>query len=216
MEKIKSEIVLSNLNWRYAVKKFDSTQKLSDADLKTLEDALLLSASSSGLQPWKFIIVKSQDVKKKLTPVSYNQPQIEDCSHLVVFCHAKKIDENYIEKYIQHTAKVRGVPADGLKAFKDSMVGSIVKGPVSQIVDHWTARQTYIALGFLLTTAAMIGVDSCPMEGFNSVEYDKILGLTETNYKSVAIVALGFRSSSDTFQAFKKVRFPKEELITEI
>src|SRR5438045_2187612 len=100
MEKINNEVIIAHLNWRYAVKKFDPKKKVSDSDWKTLEEAMRLSASSFGLQPWKFIVVKNQEMKKKLTPASWNQPQIEGCSHLVVFTHAKKITEDYVEKYI--------------------------------------------------------------------------------------------------------------------
>jgi nitroreductase len=209
----KSEELLKQLNWRYAVKKFDSHKKIAESDWDTLAEVLRLAPSSYGLQPWKFLLVQNQEVRKKLTPFSWKQMQVEDCSHLLVFTTLKKVSEAHVHRMIAHTERVRGMPAGALKGYADFIAADVVSGPRGQISQHWTQRQAYIAMGCLMTAAALLGVDTCPMEGIDAVKYDEILGLKDTDHATVAVVALGYRSSDDASQAHKKVRFPLDHVI---
>ncbi len=201
------------LEWRYAVKQFDSTKKISQSDWEILQESLRLSASSYGLQPWKFLHIESANLRKKLRPLSWNQSQIEDCSHLVVLCHRKSIDDAYIRKFIDEVARQRNISYDSLKDYHEMILGSF-KGPLKDpaVVAAWTARQVYIALGTLLTTAALLHIDACPMEGFQAANYDKVLNLEGSPFASVVVCALGYRSANDANQRAKKVRFEKDEL----
>ena len=209
---ITSNKLVEQLNWRYATKAFDASKKISDADWATLTEVLRLSPSSYGLQPWKFIVVKNPAVRKQLRPVSWNQSQIEEASHMIVFAALKKMDEAYVDHFIATTAKVRGLDVAVLKGYRDMMVGDLVKGPRSAVIASWSQRQTYIAIGTLLTSAAVLEIDACPMEGFDPSKYDEILGLNKTDYASVAVVTLGYRSAADKSQNDAKVRYSAEEV----
>jgi nitroreductase len=208
--------ILEALNWRYAVKKFDNTKKISDSDWEILSESIRLAPSSYGLQPWKFLIVKDPAVRKKLTPISWNQTQIEDCSHLVVITTLKKVSEEHITKHINHTAATRGMDPANLAGYKDMMVGNLVKGPAAEFSQFWTQRQAYIAMGFLMETAAMMKIDTCAMEGISPTDYDKVLGLESSAWKTVAVVACGYRSAEDSYGKMKKVRFHANDVIQTI
>ena len=207
------ETFLTHMNWRYAVKKFDPTQKISDKDWQVLEESLSLSPSSYGLQPFQFLIVQNAELRKKLTPVSYGQQQIENCSHLVVLTYLKTVSENYISTFIQNVAKTRGIPESGLEAYKQVMIGDVVRGPRSAQISTWSSRQTYIAMGGFMTAAALLNVDTCPMEGIDTAQYDEILSLKNTDYATVAVIAAGYRAKDDGYQHAKKVRMDKNNLI---
>lgn len=200
------------LEWRYATKKYDASKKISAQDWKTLTEALIQAPSSYGIQPWKFLVVENPKIREQLKPVSWNQTQVTDASHYVVFAYKSEIDEAFVQKYIDRIAEVRGVPAEALNDFKNMMINNLAKGPEEKI-NVWSQRQAYIAMGFLLETAALLKIDATPMEGFDPAAYDKILGLEGTGWKSVATVALGYRHSEDSFQALKKVRFAENDLI---
>jgi len=203
--------LVQQLNWRYATKKFDSAKKISDSLWDALEDSLVLTPSSYGLQPWKFAVVKSSDLKKKLRPHSWDQSQIEDCSHLVVFLSKEKMLEADIDRYIERIAAVRGVPKTNYEAYRKIMIGDVVQGPRSAWVSEWAARQVYIALGNLMTAAAVVSVDACPLEGIDPVKYDEILKME--GYKTRCALALGYRAADDAYAKNKKVRFERSELV---
>jgi nitroreductase len=213
MSVITNEALLKQLNWRYAVQKFDPKKKLSEAQWDTLAQVLRLAPSSYGLQPWRFLLVQNQGVRKKLTALSWNQSQIEDCSHLVVFATLKTISENHVRNFVEHTEQERGLPQGKLKKFHEVMTADLVRGERSQIAQHWTQRQAYIAMGSLMTAAALMGIDTCPMEGIDALKYDEVLGIKDTDHATVAVVALGHRSASDPTQSLKKVRFPLDQVI---
>ncbi len=205
--------IIQALNWRYATKVFDTSKKIAEKDWKTLENALQLAPSSYGLQPWRFIVVQNSELRKKLRAVAWNQSQITDASHLVVFATREKIDEAFVQSYIDKIAEIRGVPKDSLDGFKGAMVGDVVNGPRASSAKTWTQRQAYIAIGFLLETAALLHIDACPMEGFSAAEFDKLLKLEGTGWGSVAVVTLGYRSEKDQLAKAKKVRFEKSQII---
>ncbi len=200
------------LEWRYATKKFDASKKIAAQDWKTLTESLTLAPSSYGIQPWKFLVIENPEVREQLKPVSWGQTQVTDASHYVVFLYKDSVDEAFVQKYIERIAEVRGAPLEALAGYKEMMVNNLVKGPEEKI-RVWSQRQTYIAMGFLLETAALLKIDATPMEGFDPAAYDKILGLEGTGWKSVATVALGYRHPEDSFQSLKKVRFANESLI---
>ncbi|MFN9069002.1 MAG: NAD(P)H-dependent oxidoreductase [Bdellovibrionales bacterium] len=205
--------VIHSLNWRYATKKFDSTKKIKENDWHTLSESLRLAPSSYGLQPWKFLVVQDKEKLKKLTPLSWNQTQVEDCSHYIVFTTLLKVSEDHVKKFINKTAEVRGVDPKTMQGYQDMMIGDVVKGPRSEIAKWWAQRQSYIAMGFLMETAALLKIDTCAMEGIDPSGYDKVLGLEGTGWGTVAAVACGYRHPDDKYQNMKKVRFDTPDII---
>lgn len=207
--------VLAQLKWRYATKRFDLARKIPGDLWARLEEALTLSPSSYGLQPWKFFVVTDPAVRAKLAPVAWNQAQITTASHLVVFAVRKNMGAADAQRLAARTAEVRGVPVESVEAYKNMVAGAFSRLAPEQI-DAWMARQVYIALGVFLTTAAMLGVDACPMEGFQPEKFDEILGLMEKGYGSVVLAAAGYRSPDDKNATLEKVRYPKDEVIEHI
>jgi nitroreductase len=203
----------SILRWRYAAKSFDSSKVIPEPEWSALENALILTASSYGLQPWKFLVVRNSLVKEQLRAASWNQRQVTECSHYVIFAKRMTMDENYVDHYLSTISTVRGVGIDTLGGFRKGILGDVVTGPRSQVIPEWTARQCYIALGNFMTAAATIGVDTCPMEGLNPERYDEILGLKDTEYRTVVACAAGYRNPDDLLGKAKKVRFGREALI---
>lgn len=213
MAHVSNETILKQLNWRYACKKFDTTKKISDADWNVLVESLRLSASSYGLQPWKFIVVQDPEIRKQLLPLSWGQTPVTDCSHFIVFTYKEKMDEPHIEKHIQQMANVNKIEVSSLDKYKNVIVKDLVVGPRSETIQWWAQRQTYIAMGTLLTTAALMEIDTLPMEGLSPVEYDKVLKLEGTGWRTVAAVACGYRAADDKYQFGKKVRFDADEIL---
>ncbi|GLH72462.1 NAD(P)H-dependent oxidoreductase [Geothrix limicola] len=213
MNTISGESLLQQLNWRYATKKFDATKKISAADWAVLEEALILTASSYGLQPWKFIIVTDPALKAKLRPASWNQSQVEDCSHLVVFAAKEDVTEGDVDRFISRIAEVRGASVESLAGYKGFMMGDLVNGPRHAIIQEWAARQTYIAMGNLLTSAALLGIDACPFEGIDPAKYDEILGLKGTGYATVSACPVGYRAADDKYATVAKVRFEAKDIV---
>lgn len=208
--------LLDALNWRYATKQFDSTRKIPAEIWETLVQTMVLAPSSFGVQPWRFIVVNNPDVRKNLVAASWGQTQPVDASHYVVFAIHKNVDEAYIDRYIADAAETRGIPAESLDGYK-----KIVNGFVGQLrekgaLDAWTARQTYIALGQFMTSAAMLRIDTCPMEGIDPANYDEILGLTGTDYATVCGCAAGYRSEEDKYATTPKVRWSTTEVVHQI
>lgn len=207
--------ILEQLNWRYATKSYDATRKVSDADWEILEQALILAPTSFGIQPYKFIVVTDQAMKEKLKPAAYGQPQITDSSHLVVITHKKTLTDADIEQYVDRIVEVRGVPRETVTDYENIMKNSAKQAVDGGYVEVWNSRQAYIALGFLLETAALLHIDATPMEGFDAAQFNEILGLTD--YSAVVLCAVGYRNAeTDWLANLPKVRFSKEELIQNI
>jgi nitroreductase len=209
---IKPETLINQLNWRYATKQFDPNRKISVSDWTTLEEALRLTPSSGGLQPWKFVVVTDPAVRAKLRPASYGQAQITDASHLVVFTAKNNLSEADVDAHIKHIAEVQGAPIEALAPLRGMLVGGIVKAQDEAGRNAWARNQVFIALGNLLTSAALLGIDACPMEGFDRAQYDEILGLKAKGYSSAVIATLGYRLPTDKYAGAPKVRFPKEQV----
>ncbi len=206
---------VDKLKWRYATKQFDASKKIDPTLWSNIEEALILSPSSFGLQPYKFVVITDPSTKEMLKPLSFNQPQITDCSHLVVFCRLNKIDENYVNDFTQMTASIRNMPLDILEHYKSMMTGFVNNTPVDKLND-WMARQAYIALGNALAVASMYDIDSCPMEGFNKLEYDKALKLDQLGLNSEVLLALGYRHADDKYAKLSKVRYSRASKIIHI
>ena len=213
---ISREQLLEPLNWRYATKQFDPARKISDADWAALEEALILTPSSYGLQPWNFIVVTDPAIRQSLVPFSWGQRQPADCSHFVVFAIKKNFGVADINALLDRTVEVRGGDRSKLDAYGDMMIGDIVNGPRSKWIKEWMARQAYIALGNFMTSAALLGIDTCPMEGMDPAKYDEILGLPERGLATVVACPAGYRSAGDKYALLPKVRFAAEQLITRI
>ena len=202
---------VENQNWRYATKQFDAAKKISPADLETLKEAVRLSASSYGLQPYRVIIVESAELKEKLKPAAYNQSQITDASYLFIFANDIGLGDHSVDNYINNISETRGVPADALAGFSNMMKGSIA-GLSDEAKHIWTAKQTYLALGNLLNAAAELKIDATPMEGFNAAAFNEILGLDKLGLNASVIAPVGYRHDEDKTQHVKKVRKSHEEL----
>ena len=203
------------MTWRYATQKFDTTRKLSDEQLAGLLDSVILAPSSFGLQPWKLIVITNPELRAKLQVAGSNQPKISEASHLIVFAAEKKIDDELVGSYMKLVSDVRGVPLDALKGYADMINGSFVDKTMEQRVE-WATRQVYIALGVLVTAAAVEGIDVGPMEGFDPKKFDEILGLDKLGLESKVAAAVGFRMSDDPSLQNKKVRFPKDKIVIEV
>ena len=216
MATLEPAALLQALNWRYATKRFDPERKIPAALWHSLEEALVLAPSSFGLQPWKFVVVTDAAVKIRLRAVSLGQPQVEECSHLVVFTARQSMQMEDIERFLGRIAEVRKVTEESLSAYRDRMAGSLLQGPLAQVVEQWTAKQAYLALGNFITCAATLGVDTCPMEGLEPAKYDQILGLEGTGYHTLAICPAGYRAENDAYAKLAKVRFPLEQVIQRV
>lgn len=200
------------LHWRYATKAYDSSKHISPEQWNLILESVRLAPSSYGLQPYKVVVVKDPEIRKELRAAAWNQSQVTDADHLVVFAAKQTVTGEDVSDFIRLTAETRGMPAEALKQYHDVIVGDLVHGPRSQRIPEWTARQCYIALGFLLAAAAVQQVDATPMEGFDPDAFTKILKLDQIGYKAVVIAAVGHRSSEDWLAPLKKVRWPESDL----
>jgi nitroreductase len=205
--------LIGNLEWRYATKVFDATAKIPAHLWAGLVKSLVLTPTSYGLQPYKFLVVQDAAIRAALLTHSWGQKQVVDCSHYVVFVARTDMKPADVDKLIQRTSDVRHIPLENLAKYRDIILSNLVNGPRGKNAHEWAARQTYIALGNLMTCAAVLGVDACPMEGIDPAEYDKVLKLEGTGYKTVVACALGYRAAADKYAAQPKVRYETKDLV---
>ena len=203
------------LNWRYATKKFDSNKKINNEDLKNILESLRLSPSSYGLQPWKFIIVNNIETRSKIAEAAYGQSQITDASQIIVFTNKKDIDSNLVDEYMKFISEEKGIDVTNLDGFSSMIKGSF-SSKTNEELRGWATCQLYLAAGTLLTSCAVLGIDACPMEGFDKVKVDEILNLSSLGLESKMIIAIGYRSKEDKSASSKKIRFPSENVFIEI
>ena len=208
--------ILAALQWRYATKSFDPSKKIPADVWSALEDSLVLTPSSYGLQPWQFLVITDQATREALVPHSWGQRQVADCSHFVVFTVKSSITEADVDALIQRTVDVRGGSVEALEFYRNMIISDVIKGPRSANAVDWAKKQTYIALGQLMLSAALLGIDACPMEGFLPDKYDEILGLAEKGLTTAVALPLGYRSESDKYATLAKVRYPKSAVMTHI
>ena len=210
---LSSEELLNALKWRYAVKLFDANRKISAELWSTLEEALILTPSSYGLQPWKMMVICDESLKAKLKPLSWNQRQVTDCSHYIVFAAKMDVTVEDIQAWVKCLAAGRGVAESTLDVYRDWMIKDLIQGPRHAVIHEWASRQCYIALGNLMTAAALLGVDTCPMEGIEPPAYDQLLDLPRLGYKTVVACAVGYRDDGDKYAAAAKVRFKSSDIL---
>jgi nitroreductase/dihydropteridine reductase len=207
--------LIEKLTWRYATKKFDQTKKLTSFQLEELLHAVHLSPSSAGVQPYKIIVIEDAATRAKLQQAAHGQAQIADASQLIVFAAETNLDSQYVKNFIDHVAKSRGIDRTGLEGY-EQMINGNVSGMTEEQRIIWAKKQAYIALGVLLTSAAELGIDACPMEGFSALRFDEILGLKERGLTTAVIAAIGFRAEDDAYSKLNKVRKPEEEMFIHI
>ncbi len=212
MQPVTPDDLLGHLRWRYAVKKFDAARHIPAATWAALEESLILSSSSYGLQPWKFFVVETPETRAQLLPHSWGQKQVVEASHLVVFALKDNVGAADAERLARRTAEVQGVPVEATDGYRKMVAAALTSKPQTE-VDVWMTHQVYIALGHFLTAAALLGVDTCPMEGFVPAEYDAILGLRAKGYRSVVLATVGYRAADDRYAAKAKVRFAAPEVV---
>ncbi len=216
MNPVPTDQLLDCLRWRYAVKQFDAERKIPAETWAALEQTLVLTPSSWGLQPWKFIVVTDSALKASLVAASYGQTQVSDCSHLLVIAAKRKMTADDVDRYIRAAKQAQRDSAEGLDKLRDIIVGDIVEGPRSADATGWAKLQCYIALGNFMTAAALLGVDACPMEGFSAAKFDEALGLEEKGLTTAVLCPAGYRSADDKYAAKPKIRFPAEEMVERI
>ncbi|NBV41654.1 NAD(P)H-dependent oxidoreductase [bacterium] len=205
--------VIDALNWRYATKKFDPNRKVSESDFHLLLEAGRLAPTSYGLQPLKLIVVQNPELRAALQKASFNQTQITDASHMIVLTTLTQITESYIDEYIKRIATTRNQDIQSLDVYRGMMVGGLVNGPRSNEIKAWAQRQAYIVMGTILSAAAELAIDACPIEGMDPAEYDRILELESSAYKSAAVITVGYRHPDDHYQHAPKVRKPESDFI---
>lgn len=207
--------LIDKLSWRYATKKFDADKKISNEQLDTLLAAIQLSPSSAGLQAYRVVVVSDPEVKAKLREAARGQQQLTTASHVIVFAAETNVDSTYVKNYIDRIAEIRGVDRANLEGFETSINGYLtnMSHDIKIIANH---KQAYIALGVLVSATAEMGIDICPMEGFDAAQFDEILGLQKLGLTTSVIAPIGFRAEDDHLSKAKKVRRPKEELFIHI
>lgn len=213
MPEIAPASLIEQLRWRYATKEFDTTRKIPDDVWGALEESLILTPSSYGLQPWRFVVITGQETKDQLVPFSWRQKQPAQCSHFVVFAVNRALAESDVDNYLARIVDVRGVTPESLAGFRKMLTGAIVQGMSEGARMEWAIRQAYIALGNFMTAAAVLGIDTCPMEGIDPVRYDEVLELEALGYTTCVACAAGYRSATDRYATVPKVRYLADQII---
>lgn len=205
--------ILSALNWRYACKVFDPAKKIPAETWAKLEESLLLTPSSFGLQPWKFIVIQDKELREKLVPHAWNQRQVADCSHLVIMTVPKALSVDYVDANIARMVEVRGGSADGLLSFRKMVIGFRDGLEAKGGLEQWAKLQSYIALGQFMLAAALLSLDTCPMEGFVPAKFDEVLGLEKEGLTTAVLCPVGYRNADDRYAGLPKVRFEAKDVI---
>lgn len=212
MNVLSPESLLSSLRWRYATKQFDAARRIPGEIWDALEESLVLAPSSFGLQPWRFLVVDHPGLRASLKAESWNQPQVTDASHLVVLTARTDLVQADIDAWIARMGEVQGKSAEETAPLK-GMIAGFAEAMGSEQRHLWNARQVYIALGQLLAAAAVMGIDSCPLEGISAPAYDRILGLEGSGYSTVVACALGYRGEGDKYATTPKARFERAQIV---
>ena len=206
--------LIESLKWRYATKKMDANKKVSEQDIDCIKEAVQLSASSYGLQPYTVLDIRDSELRKEIHPMCWNQSQITDASHIFIFCNYNKVDEQDVDSLIRLISETNEVPIEKISGYGDFVKGKLKEKSEIEMF-HWSAKQAYIALGNALTACAELNIDSTPMEGFEPEEVNKLLGLNDKGLNACVILAIGYRSLDDKTQYSKKVRKPINTMFEE-
>jgi len=206
--------LIEKLNWRYATKKMDPSKVVSEDKVERIVEAARLAPTSSGLQPFEVIVVTNKDVRAKIQEIAWNQAQVTEGSHLLVFAAW----DNYTPERINHMFDLvneeRGFTNEGWENYRQMLLNNYPQRDAQVNFEH-AARQAYIGFGMSVAAAAFEGVDATPMEGFDPVKLDEILGLKEKGLRSVTILPLGYRAAEgDWLVNLKKVRRPKDQFVS--
>lgn len=207
--------LLAALRWRYATKQFDASRKIPAETWAALEESLVLTPSSFGLQPWKFLVVENPAVRERLRADSWNQPQVTEASHFVVLTARTDLVMEDIDAWIARMAEVQEKPVDSLAQLR-GMIAGFAERMSDEDRRAWNVRQVYIALGQLMASAAALGIDTCPMEGISASGYDRVLGLENSGHATVVACALGYRSETDKYATAPKARYDRSRVIQRI
>ncbi|WP_348773092.1 NAD(P)H-dependent oxidoreductase [Maribellus sp. YY47] len=208
-------MLLENLNWRYATKKYDPTKKVAAEDVEKIVEAARLAPTSSGLQQFRVIVISNQELKNKIVPIAWGQQIVADCSHILVFAAWDRYTEERIDQIYNYTTDVRGLPRGRFDSYTSKLKSLYLPQTAEENFIH-TARQAYIGFSLAITQAAELKIDSTPMEGFSNDELDDLLGLKEKGLRSVTMLPIGYRDSEgDWLEGMKKVRNPKTEFVLE-
>lgn len=207
--------LLSALSFRYATKQFDPSRKIQPASWDALVQALVLAPSSFGLQPWRFFVINQPEIRASLREASWNQPQVTDADRLVVITARTDMTGADIDSWMDCLAVAQGKSLESLATYR-GMIDGFVGALDAEARKNWNTRQCYIALGQLMTSAAVMGIDTCPLEGIDQGAYDRILGLENSGYATAVACAVGYRSSNDVYATAPKARFEVTEIVREI
>jgi nitroreductase len=213
MTTVSTATITAALQWRYATKKFDPARRIPAQEWAALEESMVLAPSSFGLQPWRFIVVDNPEILAQLPAMSWGQTQPVDCSHYVVFAVRKGLTVADVDRFVDRIAEVRGVTRESLEGYRGFMLGAHKAASEQGFLDAWSSRQVYIALGQAMTAAALMGIDTCPLEGIEPAKYDALLGLERDGYSALCGLAFGYRASDDKHALLPKVRFPRTEVV---
>ncbi|NBV86079.1 MAG: NAD(P)H-dependent oxidoreductase [Verrucomicrobia bacterium] len=213
MTPVSDHTLTEALHWRYATKKFDSSRKIPAEQWKALEASMVLAPSSFGLQPWRFIVVESPELRAQLPAISWGQTQTVEASHMVVFAYRKGLSVADVDHFIARIAQVRNVTLESLDGYRGFILNTQKQATEQGWVDNWSSRQVYIALGQTMAAAALLGIDTCPLEGIEAAKYDALLGLEKEGYASVCGLALGYRAEDDKYAHLPKVRFATQDVV---
>ncbi len=212
---LSAEKLLTALRWRYATKRFDPERRIPAATWDALEQALVLTPSSFGLQPWKFMIIQDPGVRAMLCAESWKQRQVTEASHYVVFTARTDLTPDDVDAWLECLTAIQSTPLETVAMLK-GIIGGFAESMSHQERRAWNVRQTYIALGQLMTAAALLGIDSTPMEGFSTAGYDHILNLDGSGYATTVACALGYRTADDRAASAPKARFDRSRVITHV
>ncbi len=207
--------LIENLKWRYATKQFDATKKVEAEKIEQLKEAIQLSASSLGLQPYVVLEVKSPEIRQQLLPVSWGQSSITEASNLFVFCNMTSLSAAYIEACAELHRSERQADVAMRERFI-SVASMILQEKSAQEQEAWSRAETFIAVGTALSACADLRIDACPIGGFSPKEYNQILGLDAKGLNAALVLAVGYRSEADQLQHAVKVRKPSSLLFQEI
>lgn len=208
--------LIKTLEWRYAAKVFHPDRRIPAEDWEALLESLHLSPSSLGLQMWKFLDVRDTAVRAQLREVSWGQPQVTDASHLVVFCARRDFKAEDVQRYLERIVEVRGVTMESLEQYR-ARIFELVDSKSPDVLKAWLERQVYIALGFMMSCAADLRVDTCALEGMDPAAYDRILNLENSPYYTLCALALGYRDEgADKYARLAKVRFDRKDVISAV
>lgn len=202
--------IIKAMNWRFATQAFDSAKRVSEEDLKTILEAARLAPSSFGIEAWKFLVIENPELRGKISEAAWGQPKVTQASHLIVIARRTDVRENITNELIERSSKTQGVAPEALNGLKEMVSGAIARRSDAEL-DVWVRNQAYIALGVMIETASLLGIDNGPMEGFDPAKVDEILGLKEKNLTSTTLLALGYRAESSVLRP--KVRRAFDEVV---